>query len=106
MSIQSQRNKCYRNSSAVSFKNNFWNTDDYNNSYNHFNSIKSLHTLFKEYCAKTILDYKGSPLRWFTNNGALETRTLDFENLIITSLNEGILPGGKSQNSFLLMNLK
>ena len=80
--------------------------DDYNNSYNHFNSIKSLHTLFKEYCAKTTLDYKGSPLDGLQIMGLLETRTLDFENLIITSLNEGVLPGGKSQNSFLPHELK
>ena len=47
-----------------------------------------------------------SPLDGFQIMGLLETRTLDFENLIITSLNEGVLPGGKSQNSFLPHELK
>ena len=33
--------------------------------------------------------------------GMLETRTLDFERLIIMSVNEGILPAGKKQNSLI-----
>ena len=78
----------------------------YNNSYNHFNSIKSLHIFFREYCSKITLDYKGNPLSGLQIMGLLETRTLDFENIIITSLNEGVLPGGKSQNSFLPHELK
>ena len=32
--------------------------------------------------------------------GLLETRLLDFENVIITNLNEGILPKGKMHNNF------
>ena len=32
--------------------------------------------------------------------GLLETRLLDFENVIITNLNEGILPPGKIHNNF------
>ena len=84
----------------------FERLSDYNNSYNHFNSIKSLHIFFREYCSKITLDYKGNPLSGLQIMGLLETRTLDFENIIITSLNEGVLPGGKSQNSFLPHELK
>ena len=38
--------------------------------------------------------------------GMLETRVLDFKNLIITSINEGILPAGKSDNSFIPFDIK
>ena len=36
----------------------------------------------------------------------LETRLLDYENVIITSLNEGILPAGNSMNSFIPFEIK
>ena len=38
--------------------------------------------------------------------GVLESRVLDFETVIITSLNEGKLPAGKSQNSFIPYDVK
>ncbi|MCU0361405.1 MAG: PD-(D/E)XK nuclease family protein, partial [Bacteroidia bacterium] len=38
--------------------------------------------------------------------GLLESRTLDFEYLILVNINEGILPSGKSTNSFLPNDLK
>ena len=38
--------------------------------------------------------------------GMLESRNLDFETVIITSVNEGILPSGKSNNSFIPFDLK
>ena len=38
--------------------------------------------------------------------GMLESRNLDFETVIITSVNEGILPSGKSNNSLIPFDLK
>ena len=38
--------------------------------------------------------------------GLLETRALDFKNIIITSLNEGILPKGKTQASLIPYDLR
>ena len=38
--------------------------------------------------------------------GVLETRTLDFENIILLGINEGVLPSGKSVNSFIPNDLK
>lgn len=38
--------------------------------------------------------------------GMLESRNLDFENLIIASVNEGILPSGKNNNSFIPYEVK
>lgn len=38
--------------------------------------------------------------------GLLETRSLDFDHVIMLSVNEGIIPMGKSQNSLLLYEIK
>jgi hypothetical protein len=38
--------------------------------------------------------------------GMLESRNLDFETVIITSVNEGILPAGKTNNSFIPFDIK
>ena len=38
--------------------------------------------------------------------GILESRTLDFKNVILLSVNEGLLPKGKTNNSFIPYDLK
>ena len=38
--------------------------------------------------------------------GMLETRTIDFKNIIMVSANEGLLPGSKSSNSFLPADIR
>ena len=38
--------------------------------------------------------------------GLLETRNLDFENVYILSMNEGIMPKGAVQNSFIPYNIR
>jgi len=38
--------------------------------------------------------------------GMLESRVLDFETVIISSVNEGVLPSGKSNNSFIPFDVK
>lgn len=52
------------------------------------------------------IDFLGEPLEGIQFMGLLETRLLDFDNLIITNLNEGILPAGKKNSSFLPFDLK
>ena len=52
------------------------------------------------------IDFLGEPLEGIQFMGLLETRLLDFENLVITNLNEGILPSGKKNHSFLPFDLK
>jgi ATP-dependent helicase/nuclease subunit B len=38
--------------------------------------------------------------------GLLETRTLDYKNIIFLSINEGVLPKGKSQPSLIMFDIK
>ncbi len=70
------------------------------------NDLKSLHSLYKELLVVETLDFQGDPLEGLQIMGMLESRNLDFETVIITSVNEGILPSGKSNNSFIPFDLK
>ncbi|MDB4293222.1 PD-(D/E)XK nuclease family protein [Maribacter sp.] len=68
--------------------------------------MKSLLGLFTELLSSETLDFKGEPLQGLQIMGMLESRNLDFETVILTSVNEGILPSGKSNNSFIPFDLK
>jgi len=48
----------------------------------------------------------GEPLAGLQVMGLLETRNLDFENVYILSMNEGIMPKGAVQNSFIPYNIR
>jgi hypothetical protein len=79
---------------------------DLNSKYKTLSTIKTLHGLFKELISFETLDFKGEPLQGLQLMGMLESRVLDFETLIISSVNEGILPSGKSNNSFIPYDVK
>lgn len=55
---------------------------------------------------KIMVPFAGEPLRGLQVMGILETRLLDFDNLIILSANEGVLPKGSAQNSYIPYNLR
>ena len=75
-------------------------------SFSYLNSVKTVSSLFSEIAANTSLDFKGDAYDGLQIMGVLETRVLDFENVIITSVNEGVLPAGKSNASFITHDLK
>ncbi|MGS2725804.1 PD-(D/E)XK nuclease family protein [Psychroserpens sp. BH13MA-6] len=77
-----------------------------NASFSHINSVTTLFTLYRELIKNDTLDFKGEPLKGLQIMGMLESRVLDFETVIITSVNEGILPAGKSHNSFIPFDVK
>ncbi|SDG80221.1 PD-(D/E)XK nuclease family protein [Psychroflexus sediminis] len=68
--------------------------------------FKVFHQIYQDTLSSETLDFEGSPYEGLQIMGMLETRVLDFENIIITSVNEGVLPSGKSQNSFIPFDLK
>lgn len=77
-----------------------------NKKYPHLKSIKTVSRIFSELLAITSLDFEGDAFGGLQIMGVLETRVLDFENVIITSVNEGIFPSGKSNASFITYDLK
>lgn len=50
--------------------------------------------------------FTGEPLKGIQIMGLLETRALDFRNLVILSVNEGILPSPVTGSSFIPFNLR
>ncbi|WP_040279497.1 PD-(D/E)XK nuclease family protein [Psychroserpens damuponensis] len=84
----------------------FNSLDTLNTSFTHINSIATLFSLYRELIKSETLDFKGEPLKGLQIMGMLESRVLDFETVIITSVNEGILPAGKSNNSFIPFDVK
>jgi CRISPR/Cas system-associated exonuclease Cas4 (RecB family) len=50
--------------------------------------------------------FSGEPLSGIQIMGILETRVLDFRNLVILSVNEGVLPAISSSSSFIPFNLR
>ncbi len=74
--------------------------------YPFFNEVKSYRQLVYQTLSTCSVPFIGEPLSGLQIMGVLETRTLDFKHVIILGANEGILPSGKSQNSFLPNDLK
>ncbi|WP_166959606.1 PD-(D/E)XK nuclease family protein [Yeosuana marina] len=77
-----------------------------NSTYNHIKDVSTLHSIYKELLSSETLDFQGEPLQGLQIMGMLESRVLDFETVIISSVNEGILPAGKSTNSFIPFDVK
>ena len=74
--------------------------------YHVLTSVNTLHEIYKETINNETLDFSGEPVKGLQIMGMLETRVLDFKRIILTSVNEGILPSGKSYNSFIPFDLK
>ncbi|MGY8989437.1 MAG: PD-(D/E)XK nuclease family protein, partial [Flavobacteriales bacterium] len=68
--------------------------------------IKTLHSIFNQLLSKEVIPFQGEPLKGIQIMGILESRTLDFKNVILLSVNEGLLPQGKTLNSFIPYDLK
>jgi len=84
-----------------------WNKlQSLNERYDHIKTTKTLHALFLEIISLTSLDFRGEPYQGLQIMGLLETRSLDFAKVILVSANEGILPAGKSNKSFITYDLK
>lgn len=69
-------------------------------------SLLTLRSLYKQIIGSATVPFIGEPLQGLQIMGVLETRTLDFDHLMILGVNEGVLPSGKSVNSFIPNDLK
>lgn len=72
----------------------------------HVLNLKSFKKLFEQFWQNESLSFLGNPIEGLQIMGILETRTLDFENLIILSMNEGNLPKSNFTNSLIPRELK
>ncbi|UAM97401.1 PD-(D/E)XK nuclease family protein [Polaribacter litorisediminis] len=76
------------------------------NEFHYFTDLKTLSLFFKQLISSENISFQGEPLKGLQLMGMLETRVLDFENIILASANEGVLPASSQQNSFIPFDVK
>ena len=69
-------------------------------------NIETYFKLLKKLIVNISVPFTGEPLSGLQIMGVLETRALDFDNLIILSMNEGIFPLKRATSSFIPYNLR
>lgn len=79
---------------------------NYQLNYQVIENAQQLWTIYKQVADLGEVSFEGEPLEGLQVMGVLESRVLDFENVIITSLNEGKLPAGKASMSFIPQDVK
>jgi hypothetical protein len=78
----------------------------YFSEHQNIDDIKTLNAIYKQIIDLAEVSFEGEPLNGLQIMGVLESRVLDFETVIITSVNEGKFPAGKSTNSFIPYDVK
>jgi len=68
--------------------------------------MDTLEILINQHINSESIDFQGEPLRGLQIMGLLETRLLNFENVILLSVNEGKLPLGNSQNTYIPFDIR
>lgn len=68
--------------------------------------LTTLHRLLRQVMKGASIPFSGEPAAGLQVMGVLETRNLDFENILLLSVNEGNLPQKISENSFIPYNLR
>ena len=88
------------------FHNVFQQLINLNRDYGFILNLNTLYQFYKQLLKTESLSFQGEPLKGLQIMGLLESRVLDFENVIILSVNEGLIPSGSMQNSFIPFDLK
>lgn len=74
--------------------------------YQVIEGVKTFITIYRQLLSSLTIELYGEPLQGLQVMGMLETRNIDFKNVILLSTNEGILPSGKTFNSFIPFDIK
>lgn len=74
--------------------------------YSFLKESKYFKTLFNSVLNSEQIDLVGEPLEGLQIIGMLETRLIDYENIIVTSVNEGIVPKTRIETSIIPCDLK
>jgi hypothetical protein len=74
--------------------------------YPYIENIQTLKDLFLQLSGSVNIPFYGEPLKGLQIMGMLETQALDFENLVMLSVNEDFIPSGKSGSSFIPFEIR
>lgn len=69
-------------------------------------TLTTLRRLMRQVMKQTSIPFHGEPAVGLQVMGVLETRNLDFDNILMLSVNEGTLPKKATDNSFIPYNLR
>ncbi|MEE4259985.1 MAG: PD-(D/E)XK nuclease family protein [Bacteroidales bacterium] len=69
-------------------------------------SLKALQKILMQLFRNSEISLKGEPLKGIQIMGMLETRNLDFKNIIFLSANEGLLPKASNPDSFIPFDIR
>lgn len=69
-------------------------------------TVSDIQQLLKMLTLESTIPYVGEPLDGLQVMGVLETRALDFDNVIITGFNDELYPGRTSSNSYIPYTLR
>jgi inactivated superfamily I helicase len=76
---------------------------NYYSQHEHIDKIETLYAIYKQVIDLAEVSFEGEPLNGLQIMGVLESRVLDFDTVIVTSMNEG--NAGKS-HSFIPYDVK
>lgn len=68
--------------------------------------IGTLRRIVRQIVRQQSIPFQGEPIVGLQIMGLLETRCLDFENIVMLSVNEGVLPQNSTDNSFIPLILR
>ena len=84
----------------------FENMQNIIDTYPFIRRLTELRLLYQNIINQEKIPFAGDPLQGLQIMGLLETRLLDFDTVVITNVNEGILPSGKSFSSWIPFAMK
>ncbi len=90
----------------VKFEKLFLQLQDFITKTGEIKDMRTFQYLFKRLLNQERPVFEGEPLEGLQIMGILETRLLDFDHVIITSMNEGIIPRGRNDRSIIPFELK
>ena len=71
-----------------------------------FTKAETFIKIYRQFLANVRVSFRGEPLAGMQVMGILESRLLDFKNLVLLSVNEGIFPKNSVQLSLIPYNLR
>ncbi len=74
--------------------------------YGSLKSLEALRNIFRQLAGKQQLDFQGDAYDGLQIMGVLESRALDFQRIIMCSVNEGFLPSGSAAPSYITNDMK